>query len=255
MKISIYASIVLGLACIFTTVTTYDSQALPVDKSLVLYLPFEEGSGDTTEDLSQYGHEANLVNDPKWVDGQYGKALEFDGTNYVIIPINDDLQLRETFTAEFWVKRDASQAAGWNYMVAAGELRWAVIYNTDQKGYIYTRSGGTWAQRIVTSIPLTEDWTHIAATYDVNKGVTLYFNAEEAGTGAKPPVVDEIDGSIMVGARHPGSEFFTGVIDDVVLYNRIISLDEIKQDMEGVGGAAVSPSDKLTSTWGKIKNY
>jgi len=54
------------------------------------------------------------------------------------------MQLRETFTATFWVKRDASQVAGWNYMVAAGELKWAVIYNTDQKGYIYTRAGGTW---------------------------------------------------------------------------------------------------------------
>jgi hypothetical protein len=223
-----------------------------VDKSLVLYLPFEEGKGDTTKDGSEYGHDGDLINNPKWVDGKIGKALEFSGNNYVQVPITDELQLREVFTAEFWVKRDSAQAATWNYMVAAGSLKWAVIYNTDQKVYIYSDSGG-WGQRIVTDIPLTEDWTHIAATYDIKKEVKLYFNGEDAGTGAKPTSVVDIDGSIMVGARHPGQEFFTGIIDEVALYNRILDLDEIKRDMEAVGGAAVLPKDKLTTTWGKIK--
>ena len=41
---------------------------------------------------------ANLSKDPKWVDGQFGKALEFDGTKgeHVIVPINDTLQLKRT---------------------------------------------------------------------------------------------------------------------------------------------------------------
>jgi len=255
MKALTYTLIVMGLVCMFfTTVMTYDSQALPVDESLVLYLPFEEGKGDTAKDLSQYGYDGELVNNPKWVDGQIGKALEFDGSNYVQVPITDELQLREVFTAEFWVKRDAGQVAAWNYMVAAGSLKWAVIYNQDQKVYIYSDSEG-WGHRLTTDEPLTEDWTHIAATYDIDKEVKLYFNGEEAGAGAKPGVVAQIDGSIMVGARHPGSEFFTGIIDEVALYNRILSLDEIKRDMEGVGEAAVSPSGKLASTWGRIKNY
>ena len=254
MKGLIYVLIVIGLVCVLTTVITSESQARSADESLVLYLPFDEGKGDTTKDMSQYGHEVNFVNNPKWVDGQYGKALEFSGTNYVIVPINDVLQVRETFTAEFWVKRADAQMAGWNYMVAAGSLKWAVIYNSNQMVYIYSDSGG-WGQRLVTDVPLTTDWTHIAATYDIDKEVKLYFNGEEAGSGAKPGVVAQIDGSIMVGARHPGSEFFKGVIDDVALYNRILPLDEIKRDMEGVGEAAVSPSGKLASTWARIKKH
>jgi len=229
------------------------AQAREVDDSLILYLPFEEGKGDTTKDESEYGHDGELVNNPKWVDGKMGKALEFGGNNYVQVPITDELQLREVFTAEFWVKRDSAQASTWNYMVAAGSLKWAVIYNTDQKVYIYSNTGA-WGQRIVTDIPLTEDWTHIAATYDIKKEVKLYFNGEDAGTGAKPTAVVEIDGSIMAGARHPGQEFFTGIIDEVALYNRILDIEEIKRDMETVGGAAIFPKDKLTTTWGKIKD-
>jgi hypothetical protein len=251
LKPLLYPLIVISIICYVVALTSI-SYAREVDKSLVLYLPFDEGKGDVAKDASQYGHDGDLVKNPKWVDGKIGKALEFDGTNYVQVPITDDLQLREVFTAEFWVKRDANQAATWNYMVAAGTLRWAVIYNTDQKVYIYSDTGA-WGQRIVTDVPLTEDWTHIAATYDIKKEVKLYFNGEDAGTGAKPAPVVQIDGSIMVGARHPGQEFFTGIIDEVALYNRILSLDEIKRDMEAIGGAAVLSKDKLTTTWGKIK--
>jgi hypothetical protein len=39
----------------------------------------------------------------------------------------------------------------------------------------------------------------------------------------------------MVGARTPGQEFFGGIIDEVALYNRILTLDEIRTDMEAVG--------------------
>ena len=254
MKVLSYTLIAISIVCYVVAMTSV-SYAREIDKSLVLYLPFDEGKGDEAKDASEYGHDGELVNDPKWVDGVIGKALEFDGTvgNYVQVPITDELQLLEVFTAEFWVKRDASQIREWNYMVAAGSLKWAIIYNQNQNVYIYSDSGG-WGQRIVTDVPLTEDWTHIAATYNIKKEVKLYFNGEDAGTGPKPGVVAPIDGSIMVGARHPGQEFFTGIIDEVALYNRILDLDEIKRDMEAVGGAAVLPKDKLTTTWGRIKN-
>ena len=90
--------------------------------------------------------------------------------------------------------------------------------------------------------------------YDVDEVVEVYFDGELAGTsGVKPLLTGEIDGSVMVGARHPGSEFFAGTIDEVALYNRVLTQDEIKRDMEAVGGAAVSPLGKLTSTWAEIK--
>ena len=227
-KLIYLVSFVLLLGLVLTSV------AEATDPSLVLYLPFHEGTGEP-KDFSVYEHGVELVNNPNWVDGKYGKALEFDGTNYVRIPINETLQLRESFTVEFWVKREDSQPATWNYMVAGGTLMWAVIVNADQNVYVWSRSGGTWGQRLVTSIPLTTDWTHIALTYDVGSGVELYFNGEKAGEGGTPPIVDEIDGSVMVGARNPGQEFFAGIIDEVALYNRILTLDEIRTDMEAVG--------------------
>ena len=115
MKTLSYTLIAISIVCYVVAITSV-SQAREVDKSLVLYLPFDEGKGDVAKDASEYGHDGDLVKDPKWVDGKIGKALEFDGTvgNYVQVPITDELQLREVFTAEFWVKRDASQIRAWN---------------------------------------------------------------------------------------------------------------------------------------------
>jgi len=47
-------------------------------ESCILALDFDEGSGDIAYDKSGYGNNGVLVNNPIWVNGKYGKALEFD---------------------------------------------------------------------------------------------------------------------------------------------------------------------------------
>ncbi len=234
---------------------TLPSQAGLDDDSLVLYLSFDEGKGDTVKDNSEYGHEGDLIANPSWVDGQFGsKALEFDGTKqqYVMVPINDTLQLREKFTIAFWVKRGDNQAAVWNYMVAAGTLVWAAIFNNNtQKTYLWSK-GPNWAQKGITDENQPQDWVHIAIKHDIDTAVDIYYDGKRVGGGPKPPAIIQIDGSIMVGARHPGSEFFTGIIDEVFLFNRILSDAEINTIIDG-SFLSVEPAEKLSTTWGVIK--
>ena len=225
------------------------------DKSLVLYLSFDEGNGGTAKDSSEYGHDGELFQDPTWVDGKFGgKALEFDGTKkqYVMVPINDTLQLREQFSVVFWVKRGDTQIWDWNYMVAAGEVVWAVIFNSKtQKTYLWSRAPG-WAQKGISDENQPEDWVHLTVTHDIDSAVSIYYDGEKVGGGPKPPATIEIGGSIMVGARHPGEEFFTGIIDEVYLFNRILSGEDINTIKNG-DFTPVEPADKLATTWGVIK--
>jgi len=161
--------------------------------------------------------------------------------------------LREQFSVAFWVKRGKTQIREWNYMVNAGSLKWATIFrNNDRLTYVWSTSGGQWAQKGVSKEVQPEDWTHLVATYDIKSGVKIYYNGKESGSGPKPPPVDGIDGSIMVGARHPGEEFFTGTIDEVYLFNRILPEAEIQQVMEDKF-RPVEPAGKLATTWGSIK--
>ena len=240
--------------CLLFTLTTPVYAGLD-DKSLVLYLSFDEGKGGKVADGSVHGQDGELVQNPTWVDGQFGKALEFDGTKrqYVTVPINDTLQLREQFSVAFWVKRGDAQIRDWNYMVAAGSLKWAAIFrNGDEKTYFWSTSGGTWAQKAVTDDIQPDDWVHLAVTHDIDSEVVIYNDGGKVGGGNRPPPVDEIDGFVMVGARHPGAEFFTGVIDEVFLFNRIITEAEIDEIMDG-GFVPVELAEKLATTWGSIK--
>ncbi|MBM3214534.1 LamG domain-containing protein [Candidatus Poribacteria bacterium] len=227
-----------------------------IDDSVVLYLPLDDAKGNTTSDLSNAKNPAELVNNPSLVDGKIGKAMSFEGgkSTHVKVPITDALQLNEKFSVAFWVKRAENQISDWNYMVAGGTLKWAVIYNRNQNVYVWSTSGGGWAQKAVTTKPLTTTWTHVAVTHDTSKGVSIYFDAALAGEGGKPPKVDATDGAIMVGARNPGQEFFTGIIDDVFLFNRVISLDEIKTIQAGTY-LAVESVGKATVRWAELKRH
>ena len=246
----IVAFVAIGM--LFALTTSLDAGL--DDKSLVLYLSFDEGKGDSAGDSSVHGHDGELIKGPTWVDGQFGKALEFDGTKqqHVKVPINDTLQLREQFSIAFWVKRGDDQIREWNYMVTAGELKWASIFRSvDSKTYFWS-SAPNWAQKAISDDVQPDDWVHLAVTHDTESEVIIYNDAKKAGGGPKPPTVAEIDGSIMVGARHPGDEFFTGIIDEVFIFNRILTAAEIEEIMTG-DFLPVEPAEKLATTWSSIK--
>jgi len=55
-------------------------------------------------------------------------------------------------------------------------------------------------------------------------------------------------------AKHPTADInFEGPIDEVRVYNRALSEDEVVQNMNAEGMAVVNPAEKLAFTWGKIK--
>ena len=246
-----------GLAAILMLfIITSPSHAGLDDKSLVLYLSFDEGKGGTAEDSSTYGHDGDLIANPTWVEGKFGsKALEFDGAKgtHVKVPITDTLQLREQFTIAFWVKRGNTQISVWNYMVSAGPLVWAVIFNNNNKKTWLWSKDPNWSSEATSDVDQPEDWVHITVTHDTKKSeAVIYYDGSKVATGNQPGQIIKIDGSVMVGARHPGDEFFTGVIDEVYLFNRVLPEAEINTIKDN-GFAPVEPAEKLTTTWSVIK--
>ena len=75
------------------------AQAAIKDETLVLYFSFDEGSGKTVKDLSQYGNDGDIVGDAKWVDGKYGTALQFTKEgDHVEVKSSDSLKLNDQIT-------------------------------------------------------------------------------------------------------------------------------------------------------------
>lgn len=83
---------------------------------LVAYWPLDEGSGDTTADVTENGHDGILKNGVVWetTDVHLGSAaLSFDGTDdYVEVPDHDALDLSNEFTIAAWIKLSEAGISG-----------------------------------------------------------------------------------------------------------------------------------------------
>ena len=69
-------------------------------------------------------------------------------------------------------------------------------------------------------------------------------------------VPDTNDEPLVIGAITPEVNFFTGIIDEVGLFNIALTEDDLKmiQEMGLIRALGVSLSEKLTTTWSTIKN-
>ena len=241
-----------------------------VDEDTVALWLFDEGSGEIVKDSSGNGHDGKFVGEIKRVQGKWGKALDFDGTDgiYVEVPHAEDLSLAE-WSIEAWLNV-RSVVGGWhcpfgkegidpttrNYAlyIQGGDLGIA-------HGSISVGNAMGHATFGATNI-IDGEWHHIAATYDGNK-CTLYIDGQEDfgrsvggdadGEIGGPPDFDETPitiGNIMSGARSVDA-----VMDEIHLSKRARTVDEIMESMKGLAGdaAAVYPSGKLTTTWANIK--
>jgi hypothetical protein len=191
---------------------------------------FDEGEGETAEDLTGNEHDGALIN-TEWAKGRYGSALYLDGNNdYVEIPNDPELQLGEEFTLQAWVRPDAAETwapviskdpAPFNYQLYAGAASAGVPAG-------YTDSGVSgWGGVVGEEALEPKTWSHLALTYDGAR-LRLYVNGELLDTDTTPPP-GASSGSLLLGATG-GEEFFKGRIDEVRIYDRGLDAGELAAD-------------------------
>jgi len=73
-------------------------------------------------------------------------------------------------------------------------------------------------------------WTHLAATFD-GATVRLYVNGVQVATQAQTTPFKPTTGTLQIGADSYAGENFAGRIDDVRIYNQVLSPSEIQTDM------------------------
>ncbi|MBC8460786.1 MAG: LamG domain-containing protein [Deltaproteobacteria bacterium] len=238
-------------------------QAIKDDESLVLYFPFDEGTGGTAKDESGNGNDGN-IDGAKWTDGKMEGALSFGGGDSVIVDDDDSLDVT-SITVEAWIKSAEALVAGsmtdpgivhkWNpggYLLYM-ENMWGTSSAYLPHGNVYLRSGEhtEWKADV---------WYHLAVTYDENTGIgksyvngVLKSDVTEDGATREPMAVEGPlavnDRELLVGKYNNS---FSGIIDEVAIYNRVLTEEEINQDMLSVM-YAVAPAGKLATTWGFLK--
>ena len=77
----------------------------------------------------------------------------------------------------------------------------------------------------------------------------------EKKAGFKLQCTAEVPLVVGGGVQRP-QYVFEGALDEVAVFNRALNQTEVKEVMEGIGQIlAVKAEDKLSITWGKIKNF
>jgi hypothetical protein len=146
-------------------------------------------------------------------------------------------------TVEAWVR--PSRLGGWRTVVFK-ERTGGVVYGlyADQAGgrpLGQVDIGGERNAVGSASLPLNA-WSHLATTFD-GSFVRLYVNGAQAGSLPFSGSMAASTGPLRLGGNSVWSEWFAGLIDEVRVYNRALSANEIQQDMQTPVGGSPQPDD------------
>ena len=204
--------------------------ALPSD--FVGYWNFDEGSGTTAVDLIR-GNNGTLLGGASYTtfvadDITFSNpyALSLDGNNdRVEIPNESAFDLNE-LTVSFWIEVDAFDI-DWQAMVTKGDSAWRVARSGSGNKISFATNGlSAFNTTSNASINLGQ-WYHVLVMYDGSMKY-IYINGALDKAVAATGTINTNDYPVMIGenAEQTGRNF-DGSIDDVRIYNRALSTDEI----------------------------
>lgn len=247
----VVVGITLSLAC------QIDARIDP--ETVVGVWMFDTDPKDGVKDNSDNGHDGEINGDVKWVQGKFGKALEFPGVsgNLVSIPHAPELSLF-TFTIVAWYKGEATDS--WQYLVSKEIPHASRNYSigVDQgTGFMITEitvGAEQWKWANGSTMLTDGEWYHMAGTYDGTFIRSWVNGVMEGQTGEQGEPDHPEEQPMRIGAVNgiPAK----GVIDEVALFSVALEEEDIQEIMNnGLEGAAlaVDPAEKLTVTWGGIK--
>ena len=96
-----------------------------------------------------------------------------------------------------------------------------------------------------------EAWYHAAGTYDGNE-IKIYINGKLSNFMPGGGAIAVTDNVLIIGAALNGRRFH-GIIDEVGIYNRALTPNEVKGTMEGLA-QSVDSKDKAAVVWGMLKS-
>ncbi len=243
-------SLILCLATVIL-VAGFPIPGNAVDESLVLLFTFEEGEGDTTKDKSGHGNTGILVKGAKWGEGKYGNGLILGNGSYVNVSDNEGLDEVSELTIELWA--NINQV---NNATFAAKDTWDSSFHS----HLWTGDMIYWGYSVADRMNtpggtiIAGEWAHFALQYDGPGSMwRIYKDGEEVAAG--PAVIQEIpdtDVNFSIGGRDLGGDSVDGIIDEVAVYSKVLSEEEIRRDMKGIS-VAVEPVGRLAATWALIK--
>jgi len=220
--------------------------AIAAEKTPVAWWTFDEPSGSLVKDAAT-GLADSVQGHFKRIPGVRGSGLKCDGyTTRIVRNAKTAPVITGTFTVEAWV---APQSYPWNWCAVVNqeyEHQRGFFFGIDAEGRVglHLAVKRQWRECVSeVKIPFME-WSHIAGTFDPERGTTLYINGKQAGRLSIPgDLLADIGMNLEIARNHkrtvpaslnragrvriPASYSFDGVIDELKIYKSCLSADEV----------------------------
>ena len=268
----------IGILVIFAfCILPFNATAKLAD-GLHIYMPFDDDEDNIAKDVGPKGFEATLHATAKFVaDGKFGGAIEFTaGSAKIAEPGGKSALYTEHLTVAVWIFpyeiSDIVLGTGHVYgniffhKSGASDDNVEFGLGSGQGLYWYINSGqadmGPFnGADVDTTLPLpnlglkADNWYHVVGTFD-GKELRVYLDGELVGEKPVPangPVMIWNDNPLEFGGRGTGTNVYKGLLDELLVYDRALTEDEVGRVMDSKNIFAVDAAGKLATTWGDLK--
>lgn len=228
-------------------------------KDPVLILTFDEIDKDIVKDLSKFGNNGTLQNNPKVVNGKFGKALEFESSR-VRVAASDSLGTEifkeGKFTLSLWINAKLT-GNQWQQIFRAGpDPNDTLFINVDGRLSWRGWVGAAWAGGMCETagaLITKEKWAHAAVVSD-SKVFQVYIDGELARESPFQATRGN-NREYMIGG-YAGGESYSGAVDDLAIFPEPLDKAKINSIMsKGLkAGLSVDSREKVAVMWGYVKS-
>jgi len=232
------------------TVTVNNPVPPPPTDHLAAAYAFDETSGASTADSSGNGN-TGVLHGATFVAGHHGNALAFGGADYAEAANSASLDIAGTgLTIAFWARIESTNSGvdyvlvgkPWNGSSMPSQFyQYGVEYsNSSNKTvdfFFGDPSGGPHGPHRMAVSPGV--WTHVAYTYD-GAIVHGYVDGVERLSSSDAGSLAARGNSLRLGADGAYQQFLDGALDDLRIYGRAVTPDEVRSVMATPVGSALA---------------
>jgi fibronectin type 3 domain-containing protein len=230
----------------YTNVAT--ATTLAINPHLVAAYSFNEGTGATVADGSGNGHAGAIASGTWTTAGKFGGALSFNGAGTVVtIPDAAVLHFTTGMTLEAWVNPTAGGSA-WRDVIYKANDNFYLEASTTPAGLPVAGAiiNGSYGEAYGASALALNTWTHLAATYD-GSVLRFYVNGAEVSNRLQAGAILTSTNPLQIGGDGLYGQYFSGLIDEVRVYDTALKPSEIQTDMSTPIGTTTVPVVSLST--------
>ena len=207
----------------------------PFDESLVASYSFQGNSEYTSSNNNDAEVQGATLTEG--YDGEAKSAYSLDGTDdYLVIPHSESLSLDTQATFSLWWKHEPQAAQDEYYTLfeksdpeRGGHSRYGMWLIGDHVEVCIEAPDNSAQNCLDSTVALGQGWHHLAATFD-GAALRIYLDGKPSGERAVTPSgISQSDFKTFIGTDQYAPEplYTRGVIDELRIYNRALSAEEI----------------------------